>query len=53
MSGITVVVVPTWAIWVFVGLAVANIVQHVWKIVLIKRQMRIEQANKPGDWIEP
>lgn len=45
MNGITVFVVPTWAIFIFVGLAVANIVQHVWKIVLLRRQLRQQQEE--------
>jgi hypothetical protein len=45
MSGITVIVVPTWAVWLFVGFAVANIVQHVWKIVLLKKQARLKTPN--------
>ena len=38
MSDITVIVVPTWAVWIFAALAVVNIVQHVWKMVLLKTQ---------------
>ena len=34
VSGITVIVVPTWAVWLFVGFAVSNIAQHLWKIAL-------------------
>ena len=45
MSGITVIVVPTWAVWLFAGFAVVNIVQHVWKIVLLKRQARLKTPN--------
>ena len=45
MSGITVIVVPTWAVWIFTALAVVNIVQHIWKIVLLKRQARHEPPN--------
>ena len=41
MSGITVIVVPTWAVWLVVGLAVVNLAQHVWKIVLMKRLERM------------
>jgi len=49
MSGITVIVVPTWAVWIFTALAVVNIVQHVWKIVLLKRQARHEPPNAGGN----
>ena len=45
MSGITVIVVPTWAVWIFTALAVVNIVQHVWKIVLLRKQARHEPPN--------
>ena len=45
MSGITVIVVPTWAVWIFTALAAVNIAQHVWKIVLLKRQARREPPN--------
>jgi hypothetical protein len=45
MSGITVIVVPTWAVWIFTALAVVNIVQHIWKIVLLKKQARREPPN--------
>ena len=45
MSGITVIVVPTWAVWIFTALAVVNIVQHAWKIVLLKRQARHKPPN--------
>ena len=52
MSGITVIVVPTWAVWIFTALAVVNIVQHVWKIVLLRKQARHEppnvRANRPA-----
>lgn len=51
MSGITVIVVPTWAVWMFAALAVVNIVQHVWKIVLMKRLERMtptNTSNRPG-----
>ena len=44
MSGITVIVVPTWAVWLFVGIALANIAQHVWKLVLLWK-MR-QEASK-------
>ena len=33
----SVIIVPTWAIWAFVGFAVANIVQHVYKLILLRR----------------
>ena len=39
------IVVPTWAVWIFTALAVVNIVQHIWKIVLLKRQARHEPPN--------
>ena len=45
MSGITVIVVPTWAVWLFVGFAVANIAQHLWKIALLRKQARHEPPN--------
>ena len=45
MSGITVIVVPTWAVWLFVGFAVANIAQHLWKIALLRKQARHETPN--------
>ena len=45
MSGITVIVVPTWAVWLFAGFAVVNIAQHVWKIVLMKRLKRLERMT--------
>ena len=28
MSGITVIVVPTWGVWLFAGIAVVNIAQY-------------------------
>jgi hypothetical protein len=37
VSGITVIVVPTWAVWLIGGLAVANIVMQAYKIVLLRR----------------
>ena len=49
MSGITVIVVPTWAVWIFTALAVVNIVQHVWKIVLLRKQARHEPPNVGGE----
>ena len=45
MGGITVIVVPTWAVWLFAGFAVVNIAQHVWKIVLLKKQARLKTPN--------
>ena len=50
MSGITVIVVPTWAVWLFAGFAVVNIAQHVWKIVLMKRLERMTPttSNRPA-----
>lgn len=45
MSGITVIVVPTWAVWLFVGFAVVNIAQHLWKIALLRKQARHEPPN--------
>jgi hypothetical protein len=45
MDGITIVIVPTWAIWIFVALGVANIVQHVIKIRLLKRQASPTKEN--------
>jgi biopolymer transport protein ExbB/TolQ len=45
MSGITVVVVPTWAIWIFVVLGVLNIAQHLWKLWLLRK---IEQRETPN-----
>jgi hypothetical protein len=40
MSGITVIVIPTWAIWIVIALAVINIAQHLWKIVLLRRKAK-------------
>jgi hypothetical protein len=45
MNGITVIVVPTWAVWAFIGFAVANIAQHLWKIALLRKQARHEPPN--------
>ena len=45
MSGITVIVVPTWAVWLFVGLAVAKIAQNLWHIALLRKQARHEPPN--------
>ena len=45
MSGITVIVVPTWAVWLLVGFAVLNIAQHLWKIALLRKQARHEPPN--------
>ena len=53
MSGITVIVVPTWAVWIFTALAVVNIVQHVWKIVLLRKQARHEPPNGHANRAEP
>jgi hypothetical protein len=44
-EGITVIIVPTWAIWAFIGFGVANIAQHVWRIVLLRRQERAREAG--------
>ncbi len=52
MSGITVIVVPTWAVWLFVGFAVANIAQHLWKIALLRKQARHEQPNVLVTWTQ-
>jgi hypothetical protein len=38
MSGITVIVIPTWALWIAIALAAINIAQHLWKIVLLRRK---------------
>ena len=45
MSGITVIVVPTWAVWLFVGFAVVNIAQHLWKIALLRKHARHKPPN--------
>lgn len=45
MSGITVIVVPTWAVWLFAGLAVAKIAQNLWHIALLRKQARHEPPN--------
>jgi hypothetical protein len=45
VSGITVIVVPTWAVWLFVGFAVVNLAQHIWKIALLRKQARHEPPN--------
>ncbi len=50
MSGITVVVVPTWAIWIFVALGVLNIAQHLWKLWLLRK---IEKRKTPNGKFQP
>lgn len=40
MSGITVIVVPTWAVWMFIAFGAVNIAQSIYKIVLMRRQER-------------
>lgn len=45
MSGITVIVVPTWAVWLFVGFGVMNIAQQLWKIALHWKRARHEPPN--------
>jgi hypothetical protein len=45
---VTVIIVPTWAIWAFIGFAVVNIVQNCWLIVLRKRAERqADTQEKP------
>ena len=50
MSGISVFVVPTWAVWIFVALCVVNIAQHLWKLWLLRK---IEGGKQRGSLIEP
>ena len=45
MSGITVIVVPTWGVWLFDGIAVVNIAQYLWKIRLLRKLARSETPN--------
>jgi len=45
MSGITVIVVPTWGVWLFAGIAVVNIAQYLWKIALLRKLTRHEPPN--------
>lgn len=45
MDGITVIVVPTWAVWLFVGLTVVNIAMHLWKIALLRKRDRRNQPD--------
>ena len=45
MSGITVIVVPTWGVWLFAGIAAVNIAQHLWKIRLLRKLARSETPN--------
>ena len=47
MSGITVVVVPTWAVWIFVALGVLNIAQHIWKLWLLRKIEKRKTPNAP------
>lgn len=37
MSGITVIVVPTWAIFIFFALAIASIVSNAWALWLRRK----------------
>lgn len=46
MNGITVIVVPTWAVWVVVVLAVLKIAQNFWHI---SRLRKLDRANGKKD----
>ena len=53
MSGITVIVVPTWGVWLFAGIAAVNIAQYLWKIRLLRKLARSETPNDVANRLAP
>ena len=45
MSGLTVFVVPTWAVWLFGVLAVLKIAQNCWHIARLRKLDRLKTPN--------
>jgi heme exporter protein D len=48
MGGITVIVVPTWFVWIIVGIAVAKIAQNCWHSMRLRRMDRAASDRERG-----